>query len=1192
MTSLKRILLSLSAVLCVVASLQAQLNRGSITGTVTDPTGAVIPRVNIVIQNTATNATYETVANENGQYTVPNLPIGPYQITFEAASFKKLLRGNIELGVTQVLRVDVALEIGSMDETIEVTAEVPRLQTDTPEMSTTMSNRQMVDVPFSFANGRLMENFTYKTHPGVFGNRWENNINGAPFFSRDTLLDGASTTTQVQGGMVLTSVSMEAVEELKVQTSGISAEFGRTQSGIYNYVLKSGSNDIHGSVYGSIRNEVLNGNTIPNKVRGVKRPLDRKQNYAFSFGGPVVIPKVYDGHNKTFFYSTFERYHDVNFVFGSPLRTAPQPEWYNGDFGRLLTTTQVGTDALGRPVFRGAIYDPATFRQLPGGRWVGDPFPGNRIPTDRFSSVAKNLNAIASKSYLPPVRDASGQIPLVNNMFGLEGPAGIPVSDEYFFTIKVDQIISTRHKVSGSFSYDGNPRDLANQGGLFDQNQRNGGPLARYFRQNLKAPLTRVAWDWTVSPRVLNHVTVSYDRLSDSSEGSQSEIDGASALGIKGLSTVGYPQINWNGGGGPFVNLDTVGREITSFTASDSWGLLNATSFSKGKHFMKAGYDMRGNHRNIRPTVKGANFNFHPRATAIPNEAFSGNQTGYSFASYLLGIVDSAALNDPITLGARRRFYSLFLQDDYKLSPKLTLNLGMRWEYQPPGYEAADRLSSWNPTKIDPVSGRAGAYDFAGDCTGCTGKRYFGRRSLRDWGPRVGFAYQPKEKWTIRGAWGVFYAADIFNGTGASPLGKATSVQAGGTYVLDADPVNPWAGIFNWDAGFPNNRYVPPVFDVSWGNRNQPGMLDLNYGRNGYSYQWNFNIQREVFWNFLVDVGYVGSKSQGLRIGELQRVNQLPVAVLSQFGRNLNNAVRSAADANANGIAYPYAGFAGTVASALRPFPQVQGNQTVNVYGAPLGFSTHHALQVTMNRQFSKGLTAYVNYVWSKTLTNVRSQLANANPGRPLDYYNLALEKAIADYDRPHFLKVYFDYELPFGRGKALWGGASKAMNAVFGGWAVSGILNYGAGTPLEFPGSFPLAGGWNGATNRANIAAGEFRVDNFDPSKVQAITTASPGNTYLNKSLFSDPAPLTLGTAAKYYTQARNFGTVTEDFTLQKNHWFKEKYRFQIRADFLNGFNRPSYGGIITTVTNPLFGQVTSVGGNRTVQFTTRLDF
>jgi len=1180
------------AVSCLLwaVPLCAQLNRGSITGTVTDPSGAVIPHVNVVVQNTSTGATYQTVSNESGKYTVPNLPIGPYQVTFETASFKKLVRGGINLGVTDVIRVDATLELGSMDDTIEVTTEIPRLQTDTPEMSTTMSNRQMVDVPFNFSAGRLMENFTYKTHPGVFGNRWENNINGAPFFTRETLVDGASTTTGVQGMSVLISTSMEAVQEMKVQTSGISAEFGRTQSGVYNYVLKSGSNDIHGSAYGSLRNEALNSNSTANKVRGAPRPRDRKQNYAFSFGGPVVIPKVYDGHDKTFFYATLERYRDVNLGFGSPNRTAPQPEWYDGDLSRLLGGPTGQQDALGRDVLRGAIYDPATFRQLPNGRWVGDPFPNNRIPVNRFSQVSQRLNAIARKSYLPPVRDASGQIPLVNNMYGPPGIFTIPVGNEYFYTIKMDHNFSPRHKLSGSLTVDDDSRDLTEEVGLFDQTQSDGGPLAKYRNVLDKGTVVRLAWDWTISPRLLNHSTISYNRLTGESIGSQSEIDGAAQLGIAGLSTIGYPEINWNGG--PFVILDTPGREQRSFGASNSWGFLNTTSFSKGKHFMKAGYDMRGNQRNVVPIAKNANFNFHPRATAIPNEAFSGNLTGYSFASYLLGIVDSAALLDPISLGGRRRFYAFFFQDDYKVTPKLTLNLGIRWEYQPPGYEVADRLSSWNPNKIDPVSGRAGAYDFAGDCSGCTGKRYFGRRSLRDWGPRVGFAYQPRDKWTIRGAWGVFYAADIFNGTGPTPLGKATNVQAGGTYSLVADPVNPWAGIFNWDAGFPNNRYVPAVYDVSWGNRNRPGMIDPDYGRTGYSYQWNLNIQREIFWNFLLDVGYVGNKSQGLRVGEFRLVNQLPASVLSQYGRSLNNTVTNEAEAVANGIAYSYPGFRGTVASALRAFPQVQGNQTVNVYGSPLGFSTHHALQVAVNRQFSQGLTAFVNYVWSKTLTNIASQLAGQNFDRPLDYYNLSLEKAIASYDRPHFLKVYFDYQLPIGRGKALWGNTNKVANALIGGWGFSGILNYGAGTPLRFPGSFPLAGGWNGATNRANIAPGEFKVDNFDTSKVEAINTASSGNTYLNKPIFSDPAPLTLGTAAPYYTQSRTFGTVSEDFTLQKNHWFKEKYRFQIRADFLNASNRSSYGGIVTTRTSPLFGQVTSIAGSRSIQITTRLDF
>jgi len=1189
-----RILLTLALSLLCTVSVLAQLDRGTITGIVTDPTGAVIPRVKVTIQNTATGASYESISNEEGTYTVPNLPIGSYQITFEAASFRKLLRSNVTLGVTAVLRVDAKLEVGSLDESVQVNDEVPRIQTDVPEVSTTMSNKQMVDVPFAFSGGRLMENFTYKTHPGVYGNRWENNINGAPYFSRETLVDGASTTTRAQGGMVLSSVSLESVQEFKVQASGMSAEFGRTQSGVLNYVLKSGTNDIHGSLYGSLRNEALNANNFANNARGAARPLDRKQNYAGSFGGPLVLPKLYDGHNRSFFYASYEHYRDRNLVFGSPNRTAPLPEFYQGDFSRLLGSPTGQTDGLGRPVLRGAIYDPATFRQLPGGRWIGDPFPNNQIPVERFSAVSKRLNAIATQHYLPTVRDSSGQIPLVNNMFAPIN--SIPKTDDYMISVKGDHIINDKHKLSGSYGAEINLREITglvsgvNQiVGLFDIRERDGGPLSYYYDNLVTGHLARLSWDWTLSPRVLNHVTVSYNRQTFPNSSIQREVDGAKELGITGLSTRGYPIVNW--GSGPFVTLTAPGNAIDDRTTSPSWGVLETISFSKGSHFMKAGVDVRRNHHNVQPN-KGGTFNFEPRATAIPNEPFAGNLTGYSFASYLLGIVDSGDLTDPVVLGARRHFYSLFLQDDYKVSQKLTLNLGLRWEYQPPGFEVADRFSSWNPSKPDPATGRLGAYDFAGDCNVCTGKSSFGRRSLRDFGPRVGFAYRPVDKWTVRGAWGIFYAADIFNGTLGTPLGKATNVQAGGTYLLSADAVNPWAGIFNWDSGFPASRFVAPSYDVSWGNLNRPGMLDPNYGRTGYSHQWNLNIQREIFWKFVLDVGYVGNKSTGLRLGEMQRINQLPSSALGQYGRNLNNAVRSPADAAANGIAYPYPGFQGTVASALRPYPQVQGNQTINVYGSPLGFSTHHALQVTANRQFSQGLTTFVNYVWSKTMTNMRSQLANSNPNRPLDYYSLRLEKAVAEYDVPHFLKVFADYELPIGRGKAIWGNANRVANAILGGWALSGILNYGSGRPLRFPGSFPLAGGWNGATNRANIQSGNLIVDNYDKNAFDFRNQNAPGNTYLVKTQFSDPAPLTLGSSAPFYDQVRDFGVINEDIALQKNHYFSENRRLQFRADFLNGFNRHTLGGINTTVTSPTFGQVTSVSGNREIQLTVRFDF
>jgi hypothetical protein len=1162
------------------AALLAQLNRGSITGVLTDPTGAVIPGAKISIKNMATGAVYEIESNAAGQYTMPNLPTGPYQITFEAPSFKKLVRDGVTLSATEVLRVDATLEVGSVSESVQVTAEVPRLQTETPEVAGTLSNRQLIDLPLGFGGARLAENFAYKVIPGVSGGSWTSYIHGSTAFSKESLLDGATVTTYLSGHFGESSVSVEALEEFKIQTSGMSAEFGRTQAGIFNYVMRSGANTLHGSAYGALRNEALNANTFVNKARGVKRAQDRKQNYAGSFGGPIYLPKVYDGRNRTFFYTTYERYRERTGGFRAPDRTVPLPEFYEGDFSRLLGPPTGQTDAMGRPVLRGAIYDPTSFRQLTSGRWIGEPFPGNRIPVSRFSQVSRRLNDIARKSYLPTVRDASGEIPLVNNAtFPL---AGTPEFDQYQFSTKGDQIINERHKLSGSYSYIARPRLLLDQGGMWDPNDPEGGPLSKARRQRIKSSLARLAHDWTITPTVLNHFTLYWNRMANPNVGAHRNIDGAKELGIRNLSTYGFPQINW--GAGPFISLAQPGDPQNDFQVYTGWGFLNTFSFSKGRHFLKAGFDLRRNHLSTRPT-QGGSFNFAARGTAIPNEPFSGNLTGYSFASYLLGIVDSAGLGDPVGLGGRRTYYSLFFQDDFKVSHKLTLNIGIRWEYQPPFTEVGDRISSWNPLKRDPVSGLPGAYDFAGDCNGCTGQRYFGNRSLRDWGPRIGFAYRPWEKWTIRGAYGIFYEGDLFNGFSGTPLGKATSVAWGGTWQLSADPVNPWAGIFNWDNGFPTDRFVPASFDVSWGNRNRPGMTDPNYGRNPYSQSWNLNIQRELIKNLVVDIGYVGNKATGLRIGQLQLLNQLPPSVLSQYGRNLNNAVRNPAEAATNRIAYPFAGFAGTVASALRPYPQVQGNQTINVYGAPLGFSNYHALEVVVNRQFSKGLTVYTNYVWSKTMANMETSMVGSTSGRPLDYYNLSLEKAVSEHDIPHMFKAYVNYDLPYVTGQGLW---RKAL----GGWSVSAILNYFSGTPLGFGGSFPLSGGWNGATNRANIAAGDMKVSGFDKNKFELSTLGSPNNTYLNKSLFSDPAPLTLGSAAFRYTQARNFGTISEDFGLQKNHRFAEKYRVQLRAEFLNFFNRHSVGGINTSITSPLFGQVTSVGGSRVIQLGARLDF
>ena len=1168
----------------VSVPLSAQLDRGTVTGVITDPSGAVIPGVQISIRNTATSATYRSSSNEAGQYTVPNLPVGDYQLIFDSSGFKKLIRSGVAVGVGAVLRVDVQMQLGATADSVEVTAELPRLQTDTPEVGTTLSNRSLVDLPLTFANGRRPEAFAYAVTPGVQGTTQLSHINGSTAYSKEMLVDGASVTVNQSGDYNAAAISIEAIQEFRVQTSGVPAEYGRTQAGVFNFVMKSGSNQLHGSAYGSLRNEALNANSFTNNAQGLKRALDRKQNYAFSFGGPFSIPKVYSGRNRTFFYTSYERYKERSYGL-VPNKTVPLPEFYDGDLGRLQDyRTTYGANKY----CRGTIFDPATFTLSPGGSYTSTPFPNNKIPQARFSEVARRLNAIAKTSYLPNVRDASGQIPLVNN--ALFPDATRPEWDMYQVSLKVDHIFSEKHKLSGAYNQRYAPYLILDAGGLWDVNDPTGGPLARARTRGDTGEFVRLTHDWTASPRVLNHFTASYNRRGNPQRALQREVDGAKELGIKNISTRGYPTINW--GSGPTMTLAAAGYMNDGFRADVSWGLLDTVSFSKGRHFLKAGADMRRFHLNSSGAQR-VQLYFDPLATAIPKETFSGgSQTGHAFASYLLGIVDRGTVNEYGGIGGRRHYHALFLQDDFKASQRLTLNLGLRWEYQPPAFEVADRLSSWNPNKIDPVSGLRGAYDFAGKCSACTGKRSFGRTSYRDFGPRFGFAWRPLEKWTVRGSYGIFYEGDSFNGYDGTPLGMPTNLAWVGSWQLGYNATERWKGIFNWDNGFPLDKYQPPTLDVSWGNKNDPGMIDPNYGQTPYIQSWNFNIQREIKKKLVLDIGYVGSKSTRLRVGELARVNQLPTWVLDKYKKSLGNTVTNAAQAAVNNVAYPFDGFSGTVAAALRPYRQVNGGSTVGVYGSPLGFSTYHALQVTANREMSRGLTVYASYVWSKTLSNVDSSFIGDNASRPLDYYNLALEKSVTEYDIPHAFKAYVSWDLPLGRGKALLRNSGRLTNAVLGGWSISGILNYYSGVPLgPWTANTPYSY-WNGAVNRPNVAPGAMINPSFDASRYEASTPSSASNAYLATSLFTQPADYTLGSGARFYSQARNPAYRNEDFSIQKTHRLTEKMRFRVRAEFLNALNRHTLGGIDTKRASSTFGQVLKVTGSREVQVSMRLDF
>ena len=360
-----RLAMFVVACLAIATIADAQVNRATISGTVTDPLGAAIPGVTVTITDESGLA-HTALTNGAGQYTVPSLPVGTYTAKFEIQGFKTFVRDKLTVQVAQTLRLDAELQVGQLAETVTVSGALHLIQSETPDVGTTVTRDYLMALPLSMGGGRYPETFAYKVSPGVEGDTWTSRINGSPAFSKEVLLEGASVTTYLAGHFGESSVSMETLQEFKIQTSGLSDEFGRTGGGVFNFVMRSGQNQPHGTGFGTLRNEALNANTFLNNAAGRPKARDRQSNYGGSFGGPVLIPGVYDGHNRTFFYAAAEKFRVRTYVYGAPNRSAPQLEMYDGNLSRLLTTTVVGADALGRPIYRGAIYDPLTLREVNG----------------------------------------------------------------------------------------------------------------------------------------------------------------------------------------------------------------------------------------------------------------------------------------------------------------------------------------------------------------------------------------------------------------------------------------------------------------------------------------------------------------------------------------------------------------------------------------------------------------------------------------------------------------------------------------------------------------------------------------------------------------------------------------------------------------------------------------------------------
>jgi Carboxypeptidase regulatory-like domain/TonB dependent receptor len=1169
----------------------AQLDRGTITGTITDATGAVIPGAKITIKNQATNTAWETVSTGSGDYTAPNLPSGVYSMTIASPGLKTLVRSNVVVTVSETARVDASLQIGSATDTITVAADAEKLQTDNGVTGVALQNRQVNELPLTFGGGgRDAENFAIQLAPGVAGSSGTTEINGTPAFSKEVLLDGATITGYRSGDLSEASPSPEALQEFKVETSGMSAEYGRTSGGLFNFVMKSGTNQVHGSLLFEFRNQDLDANTFLGNFDGQARPIDRQLDGGGSFGGPVRIPKIYNGKDKSFFYFAMERFYSASSASGTANEFVPPPSWYSGNMSDLLTSTLEGKDALGNQVYRGAIYDPNT-SQTVNGTLVRTMFPDNTIPLSRFSVVSQQVLALMQKDYPATVPGPNGDYLIAQNAYG----AYNTWQRNTQISAKGDHNVSNKDHLSGSYLRTTQPHYEANASAthVWD-NLLYGGPFSSAIIKPVDTSYVRLASDHTFTPTLLNHAGIYFNRVTNSID--NLHYSQPNPLTIPGTLDKSVPVIAWSGGDGRY-SLTPLGQDKASDTdGSVTYGVQDTLSWVKGRHTVKAGAEYRVYKLNHIADPDPGTFTFSSNQTGLPGFTSS---VGNPFASFLLGDVNNASTSVTTPTLATYPSVGLFLQDDFRVTSKLTINMGLRWDYNPTATEEHNRLFSFSPTTIDPQTGLPGALIFAGNCSGCNGQTGFESQHYLNFAPRFGFAYQVMPKTVIRGAYGIFFSDRAPNDYYGDPNG-AVSVNGwgwGASNVVNYG--NNLAPTFNWDNGYPGVNIYSTQNPSQADSKSGAIYWYPNGGRLGYTQSWNFNIQRELPFSMVLDVGYLGTKGTALENNGFGIQNQLPPAALA-LGSALNGTVTSQAGLSAAAVAlgarYPFGntGQSVPVWQTLTPFPQLLNGSTVGGWDVPLGFSTYHALQVQLNKRYTNGLSWLANYTFSKSLSNV-TNLYEGSGSTPMIATNLGLEKSISSYDQPQVVKIGMSYELPVGKGKQFGSSLKPVVDNILGGWKLQYIGNYNSGTPLSFPANSPDSS-TNLSTNRAQLSnpAGVGLGVPFNSSAFNAalIGVANPSNMYLNTQYIKQPAPYTFGNAAPEIAQIRGFAARTENIALLKNWLIRERMRFQLRCEALNAFNRHTFGGISTNPTSATFGDVTSVSGNRNIQLGARIEF
>jgi len=1185
---MKRFIFALVFLLLLATiSLQAQTTNGSIQGTVTDPNGGAIPGASVTARNLDTGLSQSTTTTEAGIYSLPNLPPGRYSVTVEAPNLKKYSREGVTVATGTTVSLDIPMQLGTVSESVTVAADASQLETTTSEIGATVEPTLVANLPLQVA-GTIRNPVQFiELIPGFVGSVDNNpgsnssddfKVNGGQEGGTDILVDGVSISLVSPNTQWNKGVSTDAVNEFRVLQSNFSPEYGQSGDGIVSLTVKSGTNALHGSVYDYFRNAGLDANSWVNNLTHSPRSVDTQNDFGATIGGPVFIPKVYNGKNKTFFFFAYEGFRLRN--GGTGIDSFPNEAFRSGDFSALCTTGF--TNGICNNLVN-QLYDPTTHAAIRGDVLTNDP---NFKP----STVMTNVFAL-----LPPTNGS-----LNNNVVDHT----VSSTTANLFDVKIDQVFSDKHRMSGGFDYDN-----TKTGGSSDLGPIFGSSTPQDTRY------ARITDNYVFSPTVVNQAMFGFSRRFRGEISNSLGLGYPAKIGLTGVSNTTFPCIKW---GDTNYQVNNCGA---SQFADNVYQINDAVSWVKGKHTFKFGGEIRMLQFNVRRlTQSSGEFDFSSAQTSSTGVA--SGLGGNSVASGLFGLSDTTTLNYGNFSGVRYKDFALYAQDTYRFSSKLTLNYGLRYDIDLPASEAFDRFSMVDPKLPNPNAGNIlGAYTYFGSGTGRNGQKRPQNIYYKAFGPRVGFAYSINAKTVVRGGYGIYYEA-LKEGSFADQDGlgffnrQTVNVTNGGPTQIDNGVTHIFPATGPFTPGGQNNQ-------------NRVIMIPANTGRPADIQTWNLDVQRQVMNNLMVSVAYVGSKGT-----HLPALNIIPNQVNPSFltlGSELTMpasclVANTCPKSVAAGLKLPYAGFTGNINQLLRPFPQY-GNfdQEDNSFTPDrTGNSTYNAMQLQVNKRLSEGLSFLVSYTVSKNLTDADSAgpgvsgFIGTNSFIGENSYNRNAEKAVSQLDTPQSLVASFFYELPLGHGKRYMNEGGMKDRLV-GGWYVSGILSYHSGTPTEVYGNCQgtagdvLFGGCNvtGAGARVNIVPGvrQTNSSNFNPTTIPfwnpaAFTPAT--------NCATSTTTCTFGNEPRSLATARGFAGKNEDFTIgKKTHFIGEKAMIDFQASFFNMFNRHIYstpsnvfGPSLQTpfiaagqkgCSGPLacgFGALTGSSGPRVIQFGLKISY